>query len=417
MGNSKYELGGGYAWFVWTLVVIFVVYLFSIQTGYAIINVGMGKDLGLDARQIGIIAATYTWVFALFQFYGGALLDQLGSRKVIPLCIGLTTLGAFIFANAQSYEIILLSQFVLAVGSCVGFVGAGYVGGKWFGMAKFSFMFGLVQVVASFTSAISQNLIELSLQHMDWRTLFNWVGGFGVLLTIVGAMFIKNPAPVESAPGLSAFGFLKAVTLKLIEVAKIPHVWVASLIGAGTFGVLLSLGVVWAPKLLTVRGATQSQAVFGASMLWLGLTAGSLVVPWWSDFMKNRKLPILLGAIVQLITFSLLVYVPNLGIEFDLILCFVFGFANASHMLSFSTAADVVQPSQIGTSAAVVNGVMFIVGGLMIDAPGIRIGQGIAEGVPRGTMEMVAFAGLPLVVVLAISVVLSFIIKETYPKS
>ena len=417
MGNSSKELGGGYAWFVWTLVVIFVVYLFSIQTGYAIINVSMGKDVGLDARQIGIIAAVYTWVFALFQFYGGALLDQLGSRKVIPLCIGLVTLGAFIFANAHSYEMLLVSQVVLAIGSCVGFVGAGYVGGKWFGMAKFSFMFGLVQVVASFTSAISQNLIDLTLKYMDWRALFTWVGAFGVLLTILGAMFIRNPTPVESTPGLGVFGFLKAVTLKLVEVAKIPHTWMAGLIGAGTFGVLLSLGVVWAPKLLIVRGASPSLAVFGASLLWLGLTAGSLVVPWWSDYLKNRKLPILLGAIIQLITFSLLVYVPNLGVELDLVLCFIFGFANASHMLSFSTAADVVQPSQIGTSAAVVNGLMFIVGGLMIDAPGMRIGQGIAEGIPRGTMEMVAFAGLPLVVVLAIATVLAFLIKETYPKS
>jgi len=33
-------------------------------------------------------------------------------------------------------------------------------------------------------------------------------------------------------------------------------------------------------------------------------------------------------------------------------LCFAFGVGNAAHMLAFSTAADVVKPRQIGTSAA-----------------------------------------------------------------
>ena len=58
-----------------------VVYLFSVQTGYAIVNSGVQKDVGLSVTQVATIAATYTWVFALFQFYGGALLDQLGSRS------------------------------------------------------------------------------------------------------------------------------------------------------------------------------------------------------------------------------------------------------------------------------------------------------------------------------------------------
>jgi MFS family permease len=418
MSNSKSpesKLGSGYAWLVWILAVTFVVFKFSVQTGYAIINPSMQKDVGLTLRNVSIIAATYTWVYAVFQFYGGPLLDQLGSRKVIPASIALFTLGVFIFANAQSFEMLLISQFLMAIASCTGFVGAGYIGGKWFGMAKFSFMFGLVQVVASFTSAISQNLIDLGLKYMDWRMLFNFAGVFGIILSVLGAIFIRNPNPVASSTGMSFLDFINAVNKKLIEVAKIPHVWLSAIIGGGSFGVLLSLGVVWAPKLLKVRGATDSLAVFGSSMLWLGLTVGCMIVPWWSDYIQKRKMPIILGTIIQFIMFALLVYVPNLGIEMDLVLCFVFGFANSLHMLCFSTTADVVKPEQIGTSAAIVNGIMFIISGLMIEAPGARIVQGVAEGIPRGTMEMVRFAGLPLVLVLCVPLILSFTIRETFP--
>ena len=162
MNNSNHQLGGAMAWWVWTLAVIFVVFLFSFQTGYAIVNSSVQKDLSLTVPQVSTIAAIYTWAFAICQFFGGALLDRLGAHKVLPISIGLVTLGIFIFANANSFEMLLLSQVVVAIGSCTGFVGAGYVGGQWFGIAKFSFMFGLVQLMAALTSAFSQNLIGVA---------------------------------------------------------------------------------------------------------------------------------------------------------------------------------------------------------------------------------------------------------------
>lgn len=172
-------LGGPMAWLVWAIAVAFVVYYFSFQTGYAIVNASVQKDLGLSIAQVGIIAAIYTWVFALCQFMSGPLLDRLGARTVLLPAGLLVTLGIFVFANAKNFEMLLLSQALIAIGACTGFVGAGYVGGKWFGMAKFSFMFGLVQFAASLFSAFSQNLLNWALSVFQWHALFNYVGGFG----------------------------------------------------------------------------------------------------------------------------------------------------------------------------------------------------------------------------------------------
>src|SRR5580698_8504031 len=101
--SSESRLGSGLAWFVWILAVAFVVYLFSFQTGYSIVNSSVQKDVGLSVGAVAPIAAVYTWVFAICQFFGGALLDRLGSRKVLPISIALVMIGVFVFANAQSY--------------------------------------------------------------------------------------------------------------------------------------------------------------------------------------------------------------------------------------------------------------------------------------------------------------------------
>jgi len=411
-----HALGGPMAWWVWILAVTFVVYLFSFQTGYSIVNPNVQKDVGLTIAQVGTIAAVYTWAFAIAQFFGGALLDKLGARAILPISIALVTLGIFVFANAHSYGMLLLSQVIIALGSCTGFVGAGYIGGQWFGMAKFSFMFGLVQVFAALTSAFSVNLIGLALGAMTWRSLFNATAIFGIVLFVLGLMYLKNPQPVPKMQ--ESLGTFFANVLKgMAGVAKIGHVWIASLQGACSFGAMLALGVVWMPKLLQVHGISEGRSHLGASLLWLGLAAGSAVIPHWSDKIRSRKKPLILGAIVQLVALLALVYMPTISTGIAFVCCFVFGFANAAHMLAFSTAADVVQPNQIGTSAAIVNGIMFILGGVLISRPGVRIGMGIEAGYTPKSLDLAQYASLPLIIACALAIVLAFVMRETYPRA
>jgi hypothetical protein len=327
------------------------------------------------------------------------------------------TLGIFMFANASSYPTFLAAQIVLALGACAGFVGAGYVGGQWFGMAKFSFMFGLVQFFASLFSAFGQNLIDLALDHMQWRQLFNAVAMGGIVLFLLGLMFIRNPAPVVGQGLKAGVGnFLRDLLGAIFEVAKIPHVWLAAIWGAVVFGAMLACGVVWAPKILMVRGLTQQIANFAASTMWLGLAAGCLLVPRWSDLARQRKLPAAVGIAIQLVAFAGLLYLPPLGTGATLALCFLFGFGAAAHMLAFSTAGDVVPPRLIGTSAAIVNGIMFLTSGLLIAIPGQIASREVTAGTPV-SMLLVEMAGKPLLIGLAIALVLSLVIKETYPKA
>jgi len=115
------------------LATVFVVFLFNIQTGYSIVNPRVQADIGLTLAQVGLIASIYNWAFAVSQPFGGALLDRLGARLVIVPAIALVTLGVYLFSIADSFGTLVLSQVILAMASCVGFVGAGYVGGQWFG--------------------------------------------------------------------------------------------------------------------------------------------------------------------------------------------------------------------------------------------------------------------------------------------
>ena len=92
------------------------------------------------------------------------------------------------------------------------------------------------------------------------------------------------------------------------------------------------------------------------------------------------------------------------------------GRPGADHMLAFSAAGDVVSLDRIGTSAAIVNGTMFLVSGLLIARPG----QIAAEAVESGaaiTMDLAASGARPLVLGLLAALVLASVIRESYPRA
>lgn len=408
--------GGAKAWWIWALGVTFVVFLFSFQTGYSASNLRVQHDLGLNVTQVGMVAAVYTWVFAVGQFFSGALLDRLGAGRVTPVAISLVTIGILIFANAQSFEMLLLAQFVIACGACCGFVGAGFIGGQWFGLAKYSVMFGLVQVVASTASSFSQNLINMGLNQVHWRTFFNSYAMFGILLAILGFVFIRNRTPAAGIGKEGFGGFLASVVRNIIGVGKMPHIIVVSIMSATTFATWLSMGIIWARRLLqSAHGFDPGWANFGGSLIFLGMAVGSAFVPWLSDITQKRKPLMIVGAALQLVCLLALFYIPDPSLAFALSACFLFGIGASGSMLPFSSAADVVKPDQVGTSAAIVNGVSFILAGVMMSKPGIIIDRGLAAGADVDPLVIAQSAAIPLLTCAIIPVVLGFFMKESYP--
>lgn len=396
-----------HAWWVWALTTAFVVYLFNIQTGYSMVNSSVQADTGLTLTQVGLIASIYTWAFAVCQFFGGALLDRLGARLVLVPAVALVSAGVYVFSIADTFTTLVLSQVIIAVGSCVGFVGAGYVGGQWFGMAKYGVMFGLVQTVASLSSAFGQTGISLALHEMTWRELATGAVYVGVALFVCTIVLVKNPTPVKKTDG----NLVSGVEHSLLDVAKIPHMWIVALWGSVSFGSQLALGVVWAPKLLGAHGIGTQMANLGSAMVWLGLAAGCVFWSPWSEHIHGRKIPAVAGLAIQLTALVALMFSPLTPIP-GIAFMFLYGMGSAAHMIAFSTAGDVVPPQEVGTSAAFVNGAMFIMGGILTSLPGYLL--------PTAGEQLLSdyrHAFMPLLVLIVLGVIAAVFQRETFPKT
>jgi MFS family permease len=280
----------------------------------------------------------------------------------------------FLYAATTNFGTLALAQIVLAIGSSFGFVGAGYVGGKWFDGAKYGLMFGLVQMFASLGSAVGQPAISALLGVMSWQAVLAGFGAFGVLLVIGFILIVRNPVstPEEIAAKTAHEGknLFAEIFSDLGACFRNRQVVLSALFAGASFGTMLAVGVLWGPRVQEARGASLGFAAILSALAWLGLAFGAPLVNVISSRWHSRKWPAVCGLILQACAVALFIYGPSNGPGASVVVMFAVGLLAGTHMLGFTIAGESVTPNLIGSSAAIVNGVCFIIGGILEAVPG-----------------------------------------------
>ncbi|WP_257263748.1 MFS transporter [Endozoicomonas sp. ONNA2] len=398
-------LGGGRAWFYWIIATTFVLFLFNLQTGYNIINPELESSLSLSVAQIGLVASTYTVVFAICQLFSGPLLDRFGIRWITPFAITVVAIGAMLLARAENFEMLLVAEIVMALGSVFGFVGAGFVGGKWFGPAKFGLMFGFVQTASCIGSLFGGNIINECLADFSWREIIETFSYFGFCLAIVVFIFLR-----DSHPMTGEFSVMSVLS-KLVNAARVGQIWIIMLMGAALFGTLLCMAVVWASKIIQSHGVGLSDANTASLLVWLGAGVAAAFMDKFSRMAKSRKKVVIICQVIYILSILALLYLP---MDFYVACCIILilGFVSSAQMLTFTMASEVVPVELEGTSAAFVNSGMFIAGTILISLPGYLLPDTRAHELTLGDFqEAMTPIWIINIVVLVIAIVF---MKDTY---
>ncbi len=395
------------AWACWALGTAFAILVFTLQTGYAITNEDVAGDLRLSLGQVGLVGTVYTWAFAVAQFFSGSLLDRLGARRVLPVACFVVALGALLFSRATGLGMLLAANVVTALGGSFGFIGAGFVGGQWFGAVRYGLMFSLVHFVSALSSLVGQRTLGSLIQSIPWDTLIAGISALAAGLGCLMLAILRDPS--RSRPGTSEGRSLLGGLLEdLRHVISVRQTWVNALVGGALLGTMLAVGVVWGPRLLEAAGMDRSKAIGVNSLVWAGMAFGAPVFAWLSHRWRRRRTALLLASALQLAALVLLLVQADSSAMEVSIWFFLFGFVAGASVLAFAVGAELVPTRLLGTSAAVVNATMFTVGGILMVVPG-RMLEGGAGTLADHQWAMAVIpgaAGLGLVLCLAL--------KETF---
>ena len=380
MSTSASKLSG--PWSNWIMAVAYVGLVFSFQSSYGILSRAMGRALQLSVADISLIGSVYTWCFAATQIMAGPLLDRVGVQRILPAACTIFVLGIFCFGFASGLHGLLVAQALLAVGASFGFIGAGFVGGLWFKPERYGAMFSWVQFTASIIACVAQAVAVLLIDRYPWNWIVNAIGMSGLGLMVLLLLFMADPPTVQMRGWpRHPLEFSKCVMQDLAGALRKTGMPAVIAAGAVSFGVMLSIGVVWGPQLGTSLGFSDHGSALAATS-WLGLALGAPAFAWLSDKQLSLPKAMLLGYLAQLILLAWMTLSPAENLYGFTLQMFAFGLASGSSMLPFTMAARLAGARYAGTSAALVNGAQFVAGGLLMSLPGRLLGSA------QGAMEV-----------------------------
>lgn len=355
-------LGGMQAWLIWILTVSFAIWVHIIQTGYAIFNPELQVSLNLTLEQVGMAAAVYPCTAAILQLFTGNMMDQFGPRKTILPAVICVSIGVVIFSFAKSYSMILLSQVILGCGTCFGFAGAGYITSIWFHPKRFGLIFGLVQVLLSFSVAFGQLGFDWLLRSMSWREILLAFSAFGVGLSVLAVLILQAPEPIPKVEFHAKEYFVEIIRRSLCVIKK-KQVIASAVYGGIVYGFIWALGVVWLPKIITAHGLTLRVSNYSVSSLWMGVAVGSLIVDRCCTHLHSIRKTLLIFLGFQCISLVAILYF-DLTAFTAIFYSFLFGFGTASHMLTYTIGKNAVPLQYSGSAISIVNAAMFFIGGV-----------------------------------------------------
>jgi MFS transporter, ACS family, D-galactonate transporter len=124
MTNTRWKIG------ILMFLGIVINYMDRVNISHAIVLIA--EDMNLSPMQQGIIMSSFSWGYVLFMLAGGILVDRFGPRVVNALsCIAWSAFTAM-SALVGSYQLFLLSRFLLGAGEAPIFPGNASVVKRWF---------------------------------------------------------------------------------------------------------------------------------------------------------------------------------------------------------------------------------------------------------------------------------------------
>jgi MFS family permease len=357
------------------LAALFYLYEFILQASPGVMTQELMQDLHLNAAGLGVFAAAFYYAYAFMQLPAGVLYDRYGPRLLLTIAIFVCATGAFLFALSETAGAAFFSRFLIGIGSAFSFIGALVLVSRWFPPHYFAVLAGLVQFMSSIGAMIGEYPLAKAIGSIGWRNAFLTLAVIGFVLAIAVWLIVRDrpESSVANEANMAKNEPAKISLLKsLKELFYHPQTWAVSLYAFVCWAPIAAFAVLWGvPYLSSLYGIGPAKAAAMCSIIWAGIGIGSPLIGWWSDYLGQRRLPLIVVALLGFASLGMIIYVPNLPMGFMCVFLFGFGLAASGQSLTFAVVADTNRPEVVGTGMGFNN--MAVVAGGMVFQPLIGV--------------------------------------------
>jgi sugar phosphate permease len=256
--------------------------------------------------QLGVVFATFSWSYFMFQIPTGILGDKFGPRKVLAGIVVLWSIVDIITGLSWSFVSLIVLRFLFGMAEAGAFPNATRAFSHWIPATERGFAQGLSHGFSRLGGAVTPLLVVVIVAYFhSWRPVFFMTAGVALTWALFWFVWYRNK-PTEYR---DRWGGISQTEIDIIEqgrsrkqsaklavgkLLKSKNMWLLCL-GYFCYNYTLWIFLTWLPTyLVTARGFTIVKMGIFASMPLFAGTVGDTFGGWLSDRIwlrtKNGKL-------------------------------------------------------------------------------------------------------------------------------
>lgn len=360
-------------WTIYAILVLAYMSVFFHRMAPAVVSAELMVAFSTTGAALGSLAAMYYYIYTAMQIPAGVLADTVGIRAVATLGNLVAGLGSILFGLAESIEMAMVGRFLVGLGVSVIFVGLMKSNTVWFRERIYGLVSGMTLLLGNMGSVLAAGPLALLLGHYSWRNVFVAIGLFSLLLAVISWFWVRN------RPEDAGFPSLREMEGKSAHVGRERHwwhdmrevwtrrrVWPGFWYNFGMAGGLFAFAGLWGvPLLRDVHGLSRDEASLYTTVTLLSMAVGTLLLGWISDRLGRRKPVMLASALLYLLAWVVLLWLPWQPGWSALALFALLGVCGSGFVLSYACAKEVCAPALSGMAISVVNTGLFLGAALM----------------------------------------------------
>jgi sugar phosphate permease len=350
------QFSPGYRWCIFAICAGMYVMSNFWRVSTAVIAGDLSLDLGLSPDMLGLLGGAFFYSFGLAQLPMGPLLDRFGSRVVISslACIGAAS--AVVFAFSTSGSMAILARAGIGVGMAAALMGSYKIFTTWFSPREFATLSGFMISIGSLGAiGATTPLVWLS-KAIGWRGAFLCLAATTLLLAAIIYLMLRDYPPGQESPTPQTTPSGNNLFSGLRTVFSSSLFWRLAPLAFASYGALIAVQGLWGgPYLMHTCGLSKEAASGILLAVPIGVICGSPLWGSWSDRLKRRKLPILLGQGAMLFIFSSLTMELHLPGWALLLQFWLLGLTFSSNFIIYAQVKETFSLSIVGTALTAVN--------------------------------------------------------------
>ncbi|MFD1513291.1 MFS transporter [Halomarina rubra] len=351
-------------WLLWAVLAVGFLLVNFHRVSTAVLAADLTRAFDTTAAELGLLHASFFYVYAALQLPAGVLADRAGSRRVAAAGVAVMSLGVAWFALADSLAAGFVGRTLVGVGGSVCYIATLRFCANWFRRDQFATMTGWTVAAAGLGGVFAATPLALAVAAVGWRDalLVTAVAG-AVVAVVVYALVRDSPAkagfdPVDGATPPGRTVDLATLWRNVRHVLADRETW---LLGGMLFFVIGTnftvLGLWGVPYIADVYGESVATASLYVLVANVGFLLGPPVLGTLSDRVGRRTEVILASTVLFTLAYGAVFVLVTPPLPVFGALLFLALFTNGGTVLAFTVAKERHAASASGTVTGTINSI------------------------------------------------------------